>query len=918
MGNNVNLICPQCSHINPSSSSNCQTCNWQLINEQIDQTKYVSFEKFEAEFTINAQQVKQNKSSEFEQVKLINHLNDFDIHQVLGKGGMGTVYQASDKTLQRDVAIKILSNDILESKYSDILLDEARMASKLNHTNIVTIYDVARSENNNYIVMEWVKGKPLSELIPDRGLPFITALYYAQQIAYGLSFAHEKYIVHRDIKPQNIMINNQDQIKILDFGIANLFNPKENRSKSREPNKNLGTPQYMSPEQIQGIIPDHRSDIFSFGIVFYQMLCGENPFKGKDITTLYDSICSGNYIPIQQILPELPVRISKLVDKLLSPQRNERWQNTEELSQEIHAIYKEHTDKKNWWQSRHWLGKAAIILPFIFIISWSLQDILFPASTQQLLEKRLQEATKIAILPFDNISGDPEIQIFSDGLAVNLSSDLSAIASEKGNTWILPSSETRRIENLTPKSVSDKYGVNLILTGSIQHMGSTRLLVLNLLNASNGQPLKTTEININAEQLFQAHSLVREEALSLLNWSITENSLAKFNALRPQLDGAYKEYVKGRGYLYRYDQNNNLDKSMAAFKKAVKLDPSYQNAYIGMAEVIVLFFNRSMESHWLDDLTAIIDKLESINSNHNQINNLRANVAMKQGNYELAVQLYQSSIAQSPRLIQAKRGLARAYSKLGDNNNAEKIFNQVIQQAPNNWRLISDVGMFYFKNGNYNKSLNYFKKLIKISPNNHFGYTLTAAAYYSMDDLDNAIDFTKKSIELEPTDNAYSNLGTMLFSTGKYEDAIGAYKSALEISQDNYIIWGNLADAYKASEKPMSFSSYEQASELAQLSLKTNSNDSYTKSHLSYYLANLNNTADALFYASQINENNTGLENFITALTYEQLGMTEESIRHLVFAVDKNYPINEITNTPFLKKAKNNEKFSMIINQTNN
>lgn len=918
MGNKTNLVCPQCSHINPSSSINCQKCNWQLINGQLDKTKYLSIENNASDFTINAQEAKQSKSSEFEQIKLMNQLDDFDIHQVLGKGGMGTVYRARDKTLQRDVAIKVLSNDVLESKYSDILLDEARMASKLNHTNIVTIYDVARSENNNYIVMEWVKGKPLNELIPLQGFPLTTALNYAQQIADGLSFAHKKYIVHRDIKPQNIMVNSQDQIKILDFGIANLFNPKENRSKSREPHQNLGTPQYMSPEQIQGIIPDHRSDIFSFGIVFYQMLCGVNPFKDKDISTLYDSICSGEYIPIQQVLPELPVRIGKLVYKLLTPQRNERWQNTEELSKEIHAFYKEHTDKKNWWQRQHWLGKVAVTLPFIFFISWGLQDILFPTSTQQLIERRLQEATKIAILPFDNISGDPEIQIFSDGLTVNLSSDLSAIASEQGNTWIVPSSETRRIKNLTPKSVSDKYGVNIILTGSIQHMGSKRLLVLTLINASNGQQLKTTEININAEQLFQAHSLVREEALSLLNWSIPEASLAKFNALRPQLDGVYKEYVKGKGYLYRYDRNNNLDNSMEAFKQAVKLDPSYQNAYIGMAEVTLLFFNRSMESHWLDEIMSIIDKLEAINPNHKQINNLRANVAMIRGNYESAVKLYQSSIDQSPRLIQAKRGLARAYSKLGDINNAENVFNQVIQQAPNNWRVISDFGMFYFKNGNYNKSLNHFKKLIEISPNNHFGYTLTAAAYYSINDIDNAINYTKKSIELKPTDNAHSNLGTMFFSIGKYEDAIESYKSALEISEDNYIIWGNLADAYKASKKSMSISSYTQASELAKLSLDTNSNDSYTKSHLSYYLANLNNTKDSLFYASQINENNTGLENFIAALTYEQLDMTEESIRHLVFAIDKNYPINEITNTPFLKKAKNNEKFSMIIKQTNN
>jgi serine/threonine-protein kinase len=851
------------------------------------------------------------------------NLAHFEIHEILGQGGMGAVYHAKDKTLHRDVAIKMLRPMAASSQINtEALLDEARLASKLNHPNIVTIYDVARNQDSNYIVMEWIDGQSLDEIIPLNGLKLEKALEYACQIADGLANAHQKYIIHRDIKPHNIMLSPENTIKILDFGIAGYLNQSTDDSENSDKNldneqaseqTSTGTPSYMSPEQAKGLNLDQRSDIFSFGIVLYQMLCGKRPFIGKNFTELKEHICTGRYTPIQQQLPELPLNIVQLVNKMLATAKDQRWQSSAELAEALHNIYDKFTYKKNWWQRRGWLSKAAIILPFVLAIGWSSKEILFPASTQQLIERQLQEANKIAILPFENISGDPEIQLFGDGLAVNLGSDLAAIASYQGNTWIVPSTEISRMKDQSLKAVADKYGVNIILTGSIQHMGSTRLMVLNLLDASTGQQVKTTEISIDAENLFQGYDQIRAQALHLLDWSIPNDLKTKFESQRPQLDGAYKEYVKGQGYLYRYDQIDNLNNALNAFKNSIKLDENYEKAYVGLSESYLNKFIKTKNVDWLTTMELTIKKLQTLNSKNNQINFLFAEIAMQKGEYQNAVKLYKESVRVNPKHIQSQIGLAKALNKNGNIEMAEKIYQKAIKSAPNNWSVVLNFGIFYFQNGNYKNSQTQFKRLIEMSPNNLYGYRLTAASNYYLGDIKTAIVYTKKAIDINPTDEALANLGTMLFSIEKYKDSIDAYKKALELNDTSYLIWGNLADAYKLNKNKKNQTSYKNAISIAKDSLRTNPNDSTVKAALAYYLANLQKTKEALFFAEQIGEQNTGYDNYFVATAFDQLGMIDKTLWHLKIAIEKNYPLKEIKNTPLLKNSRKDIRFLNLI-----
>ena len=945
MVNRSNLSCPQCLHENPSNSIKCILCDYPISCDNLDETRLPdatsihtdpnktiapditsnlekNLDKTQAPAIKNIHSNGRNYSiSEKQTFHFAGDLGHFEIHEILGQGGMGAVYHAKDKTLHRDVAIKMLRPLAASSKINtEALLDEARMASKLNHPNIVTIYDVARSKDSNYIVMEWVDGQALDELIPDGGMPLNKAMEYACQIADGLANAHQKYIIHRDIKPHNIMLSSNNSIKILDFGIAGYFDFQNDDSDDHSESGGLssGTPSYMSPEQAQGLNLDQRSDIFSFGVVLYQMLCGKRPFLGKTYLELKDNICSGSYISIQEQLPNLPINLIELIDKMLAPAKDERWQNSAELAQALHEIYSELTFKKNWWQRRNWISKVAMTLPFILAIGWSGKEILFPASTQQLIERQLQEANKIAILPFENISGDPEIQLFGDGLAVNLSSDLSAIASHQGNTWIVPSTEISRMKDQTLKAVADKYGVNLVLTGSIQHMGSTRLLVLNLLNALTGQQVKTAELSIDSVQLFQGHNDIREQALELLGWTIPEELMIRFTNQRPVLDGAYKSYVNGQGYIYRYDQVGNLDSAQKAFETAIKIDKNHERSYVGLAEVYLNQFKKTEDVSWLNKMTLIIDDLKTINPNNKQINYLLAEIETKKGAYDNAIKLYKASIFQNKGHINSLIGLANSYNNKRNIKMAEQVFLSAINVAPNNLRINLHTGVFYFRNGEYEKAVKQFKEIIRKSPNNHYAYQNLAGSYYALGDIENAITFTKHAIKLRPHDQAYSNLGTMLFYIEKYDESITAFKKAIEYKDTNYLYWGNLADAYKLTHNNKSIESYENAVIRAKNRLKTNPKDKATIAAMSYYLANLQLKREALEYAIQIDNSDTGFENFFIATAYDQLGMVDESLKHLKYALDKNYPMDEIIKTPLLKVVRSDKRFTDIVNPKNN
>jgi len=880
----------------------------------------------------------------------------FKIIDILGKGGMGAVYKAKDLALERFVAIKMLR---ISDANQPLILAEAKTISQLNHPNIVTVYDIARDGDANFIVMEWVNGLPLDRMIPPQGLALKVVIDYAKQMVAALACAHQQHIIHRDIKPQNIMVDINGRIKVLDFGIAALIDPNkvkitpsviqtsftddnlvaEDIKHHTLPSRIEGSPQYMSPEQVLGQASDARSDLFSLGIVLYEMLTGVKPFLGLNLPQIRQAISLGEYTSLVEVAAErkaeakaghkierkaegnteqkltLPAELIAVVDKLLQTEPSARYQNATDLAQDIDVIDRVVNHKKNWWQQQHWLIKSLLIIPVIATLAWSTRSILFPPSTQELIARQLVEAKKIAFLPFENISGDPVLQIFSDGIATMLSSDLAEVGYQQGDgsTWVLPASEIRRLDDPSVAGIYNKYGVDSVITGSIQHMGSTRSLHLSVVNGADGRQLKSLQLTLDAENLFAAQRDIRQQVIELLGWQIPAALSQQFAAQQPAFDGAYKHYLQGQGYLYRFDHGDNINKALESFQAAIDLDPSYADAYVGLAEAQLRSFIETQDISVLKLMAETVKQLVEIDSKHRLLNYLEGELVFNQGYYLKAIEFFSKSIDLQPRFLKAYTGLSDSYQKIGESNKAELKLLQAYKLMPNNNAVLTYLGTFHYNHGEYSRAIKHFERLMQQTPNNYIAQLNISACYYLSGDIDKAILAAEKSLKIQPNATVYSNIGTYYFILKNFDKAIESFENMISLNDRDYINWGNLADAYRFANNPKYTKAFEQAIILAEQAIEFNPYNKEAISSVTYYYANMSNIEKTDFYAVQIDEYDSGVDNFFVAAAYARLNRNQMAIKYLLLAIKNNYSIAEIRNSPLFDSLKNESEFQELI-----
>ena len=909
--------------------------------------------------------------SDDQQATQLKHsrLAHFKIIDILGKGGMGAVYKAKDLALERFVAIKMIH---ISKDQRPLILAEAKTISKLNHPNIVTVYDIARDEDANFIVMEWVDGQPLNAVIPSQGLPLKKVLAYTQQIVAALSCAHQQLIIHRDIKPQNIMVDVKGHIKVLDFGIAALIEPLEQEPSAPEPSAEkkqepsadqeqpsapepsaekkqepsadhkqpiiTGSPLYMAPEQILGQASDARSDLFSLGIVLYEMLTGVKPFLGFNFQQISQAITKGQYMSLAELIVEqkaeqkaekkaehktesktaLPAELIAIVDKLLQVEPSARYQSAAELAQELNVIDEKINHKKNWWQQQHWLMKVVIAMPLMVILAWSIRSVLFPPSTQELIARQLLESKKIAFLPFDNISGDPVLQIFSDGIATMLSSDLAEVGYQQGDgtTWVLPISDIRNLEDPTIAGIYNKYGVDVIITGSIQHMGSTRNIHLSLINGADGRQLKSIQLTIDANKLFAAQTQIRQEVMTLLGWQIPAELTKKLATKKPAFDGAYQHYLAGQGYLYRFDHGDNITKALESFQSAIALDSNYADAYVGLAQAQLRSFLEYQDINLLKTMKKTVKRLDKVDGNHPLLSYLLGELKLNQGDYSKAVTLFEHSIMQQPNFLKAYVSLSISYLELGELVKAEQILLNAYQLMPNNNAVLIELGIFHYGSGDYERAIEYFELLAQQAPNNYIAYLNVSVCHYLNGNVQKAIISAQQSINIRPNAEAYSNIGTYHFNLDNYDKAVGAFEQMIGLNDTDYINWGNLADAYRFSNNDKYSESFKQAIMLAKQAIELNPNDKYSIASLAYYYANIKDTEKALYYAKQVTANDSGENQFFIAAAYTRLHMNAEAIEYLKYAINNNYSITDISSSPLFYGLTSEQEFRQLIART--
>jgi serine/threonine protein kinase/tetratricopeptide (TPR) repeat protein len=544
-------------------------------------------------------------------------ISHFKIIEKLGEGGMGVVYKARDTKLGRDVALKFLPESLTPTKEDrERFTREAKAAASLSHPNICTIHNIDDHEGTPFMVMEYIEGETLREKISSGGLTPEAALDYGSKIAGALTEAHEHGIIHRDIKPENIMVDAKGRIKVMDFGLAKL---KQARNITKT-GSTVGTLAYSSPEQIRGEEVDHRSDLFSIGIVLYEMLTGRKPFQGEHQAAMTYSIVNEKPTPIKTYLPGSPEEFTQIFKKLLAKDLGNRIESASQVTAILEkvkksadtlsrqtppaAIESEVTEKDSGSGSTTYsitvpdfrgktLGKAviftvtAVLLVLISFVGWWFVGGNTPENQVKAAEEGIIDRS-IAVLPFTNLSGTDDIKPITKGLHVDLLTRLSNIADLQIKSR--NSVTDFRGTDLSLPVIADSLGARWIVEGGIQEAGGQIQVSAQLIDPQGDIHVWADNYRrkLTAENLFAIQEDIAGEIANALQAELTTGEKERVMGAPTENLGAYRLYVQGRRELAhrRFGDDKHIVQAAELFQSAIEQDSSFALAWAGLADAL--------------------------------------------------------------------------------------------------------------------------------------------------------------------------------------------------------------------------------------------------------------------------------------------------------------------------------------------
>jgi len=712
-------------------------------------------------------------------------VSHYRVLRLLGSGGMGTVYQAEDTRLGRQVALKFLPADLARDRHAlDRFQREARAASALNHPHICTIHDIDEADGEPFIAMELLEGQTLKERIQGRPLPAPEVVELALQLADALEAAHAKGIIHRDIKPANVFVTARGTAKLLDFGLAKVA--ADARADAEAPTVPaewmtgagvaLGTVGYMSPEQVRGEGLDARTDLFSFGVVLYEMVTGRAPFQGATAGAVLGAILHMAPAAPLRLNPELPAALERIVNKLLEKDRALRYQSAADLVVDLQRLKRERES-----------GREAA------------PGIAEPARTPSL-----------AVLPFANLSADKENEYFSDGLAEDI---IGALARVPGlRVMARTSAFAFRGRDVDVREIGTRLNVEHVLEGSVRRSGNRIRVTAQLVMASDGYPLWSQRFDRDMTDVFAIQDEISQAIVEKLRVRlVADRPLVKRHTENVE---AYNLYLKARYQLLRFTPEG-LAKSKEYYEQALALDPEYALAWHGLAgfsNVLGMagFMPPKAANAQAEQATRkALQFDDQLAEAHAMMGALRASEFDRKG----AELEFTRAVALDPASVDVLRWYDHYYlgpMKLWDE--AVAAYLRALETDPLSPSLQAQLGYIYCLKRQWDRAITQCRTALDLDPQ-FWVYILLGSCYFHVGKHDDAIRAMEKQAQvLGRSSFALGNLGWAYASTGRTAEALKLLEELQDRAQQQYTPSWSFAVIYQGlGEMDKAFDWFEKA-----------------------------------------------------------------------------------------------------------